>query len=77
MNKVSSIRWNDVQLYEYARAYVAFSNQKMNTLIMNAVSEYLRNHKVEMSKLKLQTQIFTDNFNIEEWSNNQDTSGWE
>lgn len=78
MDKVSSIRWNDPQLYKHAQAYAELNDQKMNALIMEALSEYLRIHKGSISKLKLQTQAFSgDDFSMDAWVDGQETEGWE
>lgn len=79
MNKISSIRWSDPALFESAQAYVALHDEKMNTLIMNAISKYLQDRVPPVSKLRAQTSAFSETVDAEmkEWLQGQDTRGWE
>lgn len=78
MSKVGSIRWNNLALFEHAKAYAESRHEKMNAVIMEAISEYLKNKVTQVSKLKSQTKAFPkDSFNTSAWVNGHDTQGWE
>ncbi len=78
INKISSIRWNDPELFEHAHAYAEMHHEKMNSLIMNALSEYLKDKAGQVSRLKAQTAAFSeDTSQTKAWSQGQDTRGWE
>lgn len=78
MSKISSIRWNNPELFEHACAYAEEHHEKMNSLIMSALSEYLQDKVTQVSKLRSQTASFSpDPSELKNWSQGQDTRGWE
>lgn len=80
INKISRIRWSNSELFERAHAYTEIHHEKMNSLIMNALSEYLKDKAGQVSRLRTQTAAFSNSKDTAEtkaWSQGQDTRGWE
>jgi hypothetical protein len=78
MSKVSSVRWNNPNLFEHVKAYAELHHEKVNAVIIDAVTEYLKNRVPQISKLRSQTIIFSEKSSeMNEWSKGQDTRGWE
>jgi hypothetical protein len=78
MSRISSVRWNKPELFENALAYAEAHHEKMNALIMKALSEYLKDKVPHISKLRSQTANFvSDSSEFKTWAQGQDTRGWE
>lgn len=78
MSKVTSVRWNDSELYQQVYEFARLNNQKINTIIMLALMSYIRQNASKVSKLRLQTEQFAgDDFSMSEWLDGYDTTGWE
>ncbi len=83
MSHVSSIRWNDEQLFKRAKALASAKQEKLNTLMLMAVSEYLDKYEEEsMTELSRQTKAYAnrqvkDEHDLDEWSSSYDVDGWE
>ena len=81
MSQVSSIRWNDPLVYQRAKQLASLKQEKISSIVNQAVIEYLRKHEKELkvSELHRQTASFSeesDNLNLDDWSEHYDTEGW-
>lgn len=78
MSKVSSVRWNSPELFEHAKAYAESHHEKINAVIMDAVSAYLKEKAGQVSKLHSQTKAFAEDLSeTNVWAKGHDTRGWE
>jgi len=75
--KVSSIRWSNLELFEHAKTYAELHHEKMNAVIMDALSQYLKDKVVQVSKLRSQTKSFSkDSFDTNQWIKGHDARDW-
>ncbi len=83
MSKVSSVRWNNDELFQRAKQFAALNNKKLNTIILEAIQEYLINHNEDepMSELYRQTLQYSHTqqknaLDLESWATEQDHKDW-